>query len=478
METIENTIDHIGSKIKYYRLLNKISLSKLAEAANISKSTLFGLEEGKSNPTISTLINIASTLNISLNELIGNNLDGINSDSNLTLISTPNDEQYKLYKLTLLPNELFKLKDIQATNIEIEVIEGALSLIDKSTTLYAGESTIVNYNRYYKALNSGAVAMLKIYKLQDNFYIREDIFYNSASEKLLEQIIKNSRKKLITRAIFTSITPIGNIYTQEYMNYIEVIANKESHYYIFRRFQGLLGGIQQYLKKLGNKNIKKYNNLNEFINLAITKPHLKKEDINLLNSSVLEDTKELIINSTIESKDNLSIVNSIFDIDNELIDKSSYILLIEELSNELNSKEKITLTLNLYRALEMLYIVDESSLESLELELFTKIIQKLPKALYFAYHGYLDIAVNTIKIVISEVSSYDNGSKFIRNYLKVIDLLKDSVNNYEECVELSTINIVESIAKDLDLSIEIKEFISPVIGDSGLYVYLFKVNQS
>jgi len=185
METIENTIDHIGAKIKYYRLLNKISLSKLADEANISKSTLFGLEEGKSNPTISTLINIASTLNISLNELIGDNKENSPTNTNLTLISTPNDEQYKLYKLTLLPYELFKLKELEATNIEIEVIEGALSLVDKSTTLYAGESKVVNYNRYFKALSSGAVAMLKIYKLQDDFYIKEDIFYNSASDRLL-----------------------------------------------------------------------------------------------------------------------------------------------------------------------------------------------------------------------------------------------------------------------------------------------------
>ena len=475
METIENTIDHIGAKIKYYRLLNKISLSKLADEANISKSTLFGLEEGKSNPTISTLINIASTLNISLNELIGNSVENSTNNTNLTLISTPNDELYKLYKLTLLPNELFKLKEIQATNIEIEVIEGALSLIDKSTTLYAGERKVVNYNRYFKALNSGAVAMLKIYKLQDNFYIKEDIFHNSATEKLLEKIIQNSRKKLISRAIFTSIAPVGDINTPEYMNYIEFISEKESHYYIFRRYQGLLGGINEYLKKIDFKKDSKYKDIKEFINIAKANPQLKKEHFNLLEKSVIDDTKELLIDAT-KSIKNSTYVESIFDINNSIIKESSYILLIEELSNDITSKERTALTLQLYRALEALFIVDESTLDSNELELFNKITQKLPKALYFAYNGYLDISVNTIKTLLPEIANLENNSKFIENYIYIIEKLNIALKNYEDGIELSSINIVESIAKDLNLEIIIKELIAPVIGDNGLYAYLFKVN--
>ncbi len=476
MDTIENTIDHIGAKIKYYRLLNKISLSKLADEANISKSTLFGLEEGKSNPTISTLINIASTLNISLNELIGNSFEDSASNTNLTLISTHNDEQYKLYKLTLLPNELFKLKELEATNIEIEVIEGALSLIDKSATLYAGESKVVNYNRYFKALSNGAVAMLKIYKLHDNFYIKEDIFYTSASDKLLEKIIKNSRKKLISRVIFTSISPIGSINTQEYMNYIEFISNKESHYYIFRRYQGLLGGIKEYLKKIDAKNIN-LKELEEFINLAKIEPSLKRDRFELLNKSVIEDTKALIVDATKSTKKNLEYVESIFDINSSLIKNSNYILLIEELSNEINSKEQITLTLWLYRALESLFIIDEATLESSELSIYNQIIQSLPKALYFAYNGYLDISINTVKLLISNLGEIkDSGSKVIQNYIDVINHLETALKNYEDGVELTTINIVEALAKDLNLTIEVKELIAPAIGDSGLYAYLFKTN--
>ena len=91
MNNIDNTIENIGHKIKYYRNLNKVSLSKLAKEANISKSTLFGLEEGRSNPTISTLINISKTLNIKLSELIGDSKQNSNSVA-LTLITDTNNK--------------------------------------------------------------------------------------------------------------------------------------------------------------------------------------------------------------------------------------------------------------------------------------------------------------------------------------------------------------------------------------------------
>ncbi len=482
METIENTIEHIGTKIKYYRLLNKISLSKLADEANISKSTLFGLEEGRSNPTISTLMNIAKTLNITLNELIGSNSD-LNSQSNLTLISTPDDEKYRLYKLTLLPNELFKLQEILAANMEIEVIEGALSLIDKSTTLYTGESIVVNYNQYFKALNTPTVAMLKIYKLQDNFYIKDDIFHKIASKELLSKIIKNSRKRLISRAVFTTISPMEEIECDNYMNYIEVLSNKESYYYIFRRYQGLLGGINQYLKNIdmleSTKNNQKYKNLNKFLSISNSNKSLKREDFNLINQSIIEDIKDIIYYSTSDKYDSLHFCQNIFDVDSKVIKNNEYILLIEDLTNEIVNKTQLTITIMLYRALENLFIIDDILLNSSELKLYTKIVENLLKALYYAYNGYIEIAINSIK-KLSDIDCEENrveDSKFIKNYKNIIKIIKQTINYYEQNIDISTINSVESIAKDLNLSIVAKELISPVVGDSGLYVYLFKIEK-
>ncbi len=474
MKTIDNTINHIGSKIKYYRLLNKISLSKLAQEANISKSTLFGLEEGRSNPTISTLINIATTLNISLNELIGNSIDEGEGGSNLTLVSTPDDELYKLYKLTLLPNELYSFNELQAANIEVEVIDGALSLIDKSVTLYSGESIVVNCNQYFKALNSGAIAMLKVYRLQDNIYIKEDIFNKQASNSLLDKIIKHSRDRLISRALFTSIMPISQIEKTAYMNYVEILANKESYYYIFKRYQGLIGRIKEYLSFIDNKNLDNFSKLESFIDSAVYKNSLNKESYDLLDKGVTEDIKELLIDATKRSKESLDVVNSIYNVEKT---ESEYILLIDDLVDSPENIDKLSLTIGLYRALEGLYIVDDNLLDSNELKVYNIIIKYLPKALYFAYNGYLNLAIDTLKRFNMEFGTLrleSLESIFINNFISTAEIMNISLTNYNRCKYLTSVDSVESIAKDLGLIVEAKEFISPVLSRSGLYLYLFK----
>ena len=478
MKSVENKIAHIGSKIKYYRLLNKISLSKLANDASISKSTLFGLEEGRSNPTISTLLNIASTLGISLNELIGRNLEDSNN-SKLTLVSEPANETYKLYKLLLLPNEFFKLKDIEASSIKIEVTDGAISVIDKAITLYINENIVVDYNSIFKAYDTGATVMLKIYKKQPTFYIKEDIFYNSSSKELIEESILNTQNKLINRVIFTSITPMSDIKTTKYINYIEILTNKESHYYIFKRYQGLLGGINRYLKHLDNNLSSNYLNIEKFINSAICQKSIKKDTFDLIDNNILDDIKNILIDITKNNRNNVNIVNSIFDINNSILNKNNYILLIEELADNENNLENTSLTLWLYRALESLYITEESSLNSNELEVFNKIIQELLKALYLSYNGYLNQSLNIIRslnLEINRIKIVNIESKFIKNYIYVSQELENIINRNDKHININTTSLVEAISKDLNIEIEIKELISPVIDKSGLYAYLFRVN--
>ncbi|NPA11813.1 MAG: helix-turn-helix transcriptional regulator, partial [Epsilonproteobacteria bacterium] len=49
----------LGERIKFYRENKKISLSELAKRAGVAKSTLFKIEENKTNPTINTIWAIA-----------------------------------------------------------------------------------------------------------------------------------------------------------------------------------------------------------------------------------------------------------------------------------------------------------------------------------------------------------------------------------------------------------------------------------
>ncbi len=60
----------VGQTVKALRTQQNLSLSTLAQKANISKGTLSVLEEGKGNPTISTLWSLAQALNVPFGKLI------------------------------------------------------------------------------------------------------------------------------------------------------------------------------------------------------------------------------------------------------------------------------------------------------------------------------------------------------------------------------------------------------------------------
>ncbi|MDI3311932.1 MAG: helix-turn-helix transcriptional regulator [Thermoanaerobacterium sp.] len=62
----------IGDKIKKYRLLQKMTQKELAKKANISRSYLADVENGRYNPSIEVLTAIANALNIPIDELFKN----------------------------------------------------------------------------------------------------------------------------------------------------------------------------------------------------------------------------------------------------------------------------------------------------------------------------------------------------------------------------------------------------------------------
>ena len=62
----------IGPRIKAVRQERKLTLEKLAEISNISKSLLSDIERGKANPTIATLWSLTGALGLSLSDLVNN----------------------------------------------------------------------------------------------------------------------------------------------------------------------------------------------------------------------------------------------------------------------------------------------------------------------------------------------------------------------------------------------------------------------
>lgn len=61
---LQEAIQPVARNVKRLRTQNELSLSALARAAEISKSTLFKLERGEGNPSIDTLWSLARALGV------------------------------------------------------------------------------------------------------------------------------------------------------------------------------------------------------------------------------------------------------------------------------------------------------------------------------------------------------------------------------------------------------------------------------
>ncbi len=60
----------LGEKIKKERLINKLTQAKLAEKVGISPTFLGQIERGEKIPSLETVVNIAVTLNVTIDGLL------------------------------------------------------------------------------------------------------------------------------------------------------------------------------------------------------------------------------------------------------------------------------------------------------------------------------------------------------------------------------------------------------------------------
>lgn len=65
--TKENYMYFVGALVRHHRKLNMVSLAELSKRSGIHIARLSGIENGKENPTISTMKHIADALNLPLN---------------------------------------------------------------------------------------------------------------------------------------------------------------------------------------------------------------------------------------------------------------------------------------------------------------------------------------------------------------------------------------------------------------------------
>jgi len=86
----------LGEKLKYFRESKKMSIYRLALDADISQGHLSDLENGRSQPTISTLKRLLAPLGITLAEFF-------NEDNEVSILTDKEKELVALYRT--MPND-------------------------------------------------------------------------------------------------------------------------------------------------------------------------------------------------------------------------------------------------------------------------------------------------------------------------------------------------------------------------------------
>ncbi len=473
---MNNIINNIGTKIKYYRNLNKISLSKLAKDANISKSTLFGLEEGKSNPTISTLINLSKSLNIKLSELIDDNLESENSSKNLSLLHFDKKSSKYIYKLILLSNEFIDLNFPLYSKVEIELIDGDLIDVKSNTIISRDKKVAISPDSRLKSLNNGASALIYLKAYKDIIYTKDDIFFNKPSKDILNSLVQIAQNTTIIRAIFSSIYPVEFPNKKEYIQIVELNQEKEVHYYIYSILKGVAKQIETIYKDLKIDSISLENKLN-YIKKINHSEHISKDDFIKCKEHPVTTIYKDLENLFNKKYKNLKVLSNQNELKESL--KDSYILLIEDLITEANSYYELknkTLKIKLYRLLELLAPLKEYELNEEELKVYLHLKNHLPKAFYFAKNSLYNLAIDTIKKMLNsiEIESIDDSkiSIFYKEIYKKADKLLKEIDSFN-C--LNTKESLEQKIQDLNYKVVLKENIHPSINGNGKFLYLLEL---
>ncbi len=60
----------LGENLKKIRIMKGITQTEIAKKLDVNRSFVSNIENGKTNPTLSTITNLADVLGISVNELL------------------------------------------------------------------------------------------------------------------------------------------------------------------------------------------------------------------------------------------------------------------------------------------------------------------------------------------------------------------------------------------------------------------------
>ncbi len=471
-----NTMAAIGNKIKYYRTLHKISLSSLAKDANISKSTLFGLELGEANPTMSTLESIAKCLDIELSELIKESHHTQN-ESNLIPFYHNNKSKNSIYKLTLEPHELFHYSNENNRFNQIEILNGTLSILELNTTLSSNSKMILPDSCTIIAGNAKTDALIKVTDSNMPLYINNDLFFETLTEVGLEQLINDNYSSTITRAHFKQSSNEIKEIKRAYVTTTQERNNSITSYYIFNTFIGYKNSLKKLFAKFNVYTIEQ--NYMQLIDKIIYNNYLKNSDFKAITAPPTEAIEEKLITLLKTSYPTAKYIESSSLLANN---KKGLYFTTVELLNKQNSLNNLstTVAINLYRALERMVPLKASELNPKELKLYNEIFKTLPKAFYYAYYGHTDLAIKIANNLYKSTNktaeigeTLHKGVKIL--YISLLKQLEFTLKMYKENKTYIRKENLDLILKDKEATFHLVEKLHPSIDGSAKYIYIVEI---
>ncbi|HGZ69846.1 MAG TPA: XRE family transcriptional regulator [Nitratifractor sp.] len=467
-------IHSIGAAIKHHRVAKKISLSALAKEAKVSKSTLFALELGDSNPTISTLEAISVALNVELKELLQ---DRKRDNNSLQLIENTKSNKGSLYQLNLEPLEEFSYSNTNSQSLKINIIEGAITVLETNTTLTKNSKMQLPNSFRAVAGKDGAKAIIFIAATESSILLSEDIFIDTLTKESLQELSINSYSSSISRVILPPATTVPQCKNIPHTTILSNKTNNAIELYIFSRYQGLKSQYRELLSSItADRLIDK--NLHLIDKLIYSIPLLENDfkeitihPITFLETKLIEEHQ-----STHKSAKKIEPSHLLL---RKLESNQNYAITTELLDSSYSTAAlSATLVANIYRAIEDMVSIKTDELRVQEIKLFNEVNKILPQAYYYAFCEKCDVATTLLQELDTKISRFFKQEKVIHSafkifYTKLFTTIENALEMYNNNRVYFDKEKFETFIRDSGATIEYATLLQKGVR-GGRYLYFIR----
>jgi transcriptional regulator with XRE-family HTH domain len=173
-------IGNYGKKIRFLRIAQKMTLLELGVAAGISASYVSQIERGQSSVSLTTLVQIARSLGVSVEYLLYDAGDYINTPGNVTsrfvcpsgkpyyfkiLSNDVGEKKLRIYQITFLPGSKDYSLPIEDKEGFLYMLRGVLTIEinHKTELMFHGDSLFFDGSVEYKFFNRSDGIIVLIY---------------------------------------------------------------------------------------------------------------------------------------------------------------------------------------------------------------------------------------------------------------------------------------------------------------------------